>query len=39
MNFGISTMPFEDYQLKSKLTLLKEAGIKYIEVKAEKNIS
>jgi len=33
MNFGISTMPFEDYQLKSKLPLLKEAGIKYIEVK------
>jgi len=33
MNFGISTMPFEDYQLKSKLLLLKEAGIKYIEVK------
>jgi sugar phosphate isomerase/epimerase len=33
MNFGISTMPFEDYQLKSKLTLLKEAGIKNIEIK------
>jgi len=33
MNFGISTMSLEDYQLKSKLTLLKEAGIKYIEVK------
>ncbi len=33
MNFGISTMPLEDYQLKSKLPLLKEAGIKYIEVK------
>ena len=33
MNFGISTMPLEDYQLKSKLTLLKEAGIEYLEVK------
>ncbi|MGB2782967.1 MAG: sugar phosphate isomerase/epimerase family protein [Atribacterota bacterium] len=33
MNFGISTMPLEDYQLKSKLILLKEAGIKYLEVK------
>jgi sugar phosphate isomerase/epimerase len=33
MEFGISTMPLEDYQLKSKLPLLKEAGIKYIEVK------
>jgi len=33
MNFGISTMPLEDYQLKSKLPLLKEAGIRYIEVK------
>jgi len=33
MNFGISTMPLEDCQLKSKLPLLKEAGIKYIEVK------
>jgi sugar phosphate isomerase/epimerase len=33
MNFGISTMPFEDYQLKSKLPLLKEVGIRYIEVK------
>ena len=33
MNFGISTMPLEDYQLKSKLPLLKEAEIKYIEVK------
>jgi len=33
MNFGISTMSLEDYQLKLKLTLLKEAGIKYIEVK------
>ncbi|MEA1939445.1 MAG: sugar phosphate isomerase/epimerase [Candidatus Caldatribacteriota bacterium] len=33
MNFGISTMPLQDYQLKSKLFLLKEAGIKYIEVK------
>ncbi len=33
MDFGISTMPLEDYQLKSKLTLLKESGIKYLEVK------
>jgi sugar phosphate isomerase/epimerase len=33
MEFGISTMPLEDYQLKSKLPLLEEAGIKYIEVK------
>src|SRR5665811_2467314 len=33
MNFGISTMPLEDYQLQSKLTLLKEAGIEYLEVK------
>ena len=33
MNFGISTMPIEDYQLKSKLPLLKEVGIRYIEVK------
>lgn len=33
MNFGISTMPLEDYQLKSKLPLLKEVGIRYIEVK------
>lgn len=33
MNFGISTMPLEDYQLKSKLTLLREAGIEYLEVK------
>lgn len=33
MEFGISTMPLEDYQLKSKLPLLKEVGIKYIEVK------
>ena len=33
MNFGISTMPLEDYQLKSKLTLLKEVGIEYLEVK------
>ncbi|MDP2944839.1 MAG: sugar phosphate isomerase/epimerase family protein [Atribacterota bacterium] len=33
MNFGTSTMPLEDYQLKSKLPLLKEAGIRYIEVK------
>jgi len=33
MNFGISTMPLEDYQLKSKLPLLKEAGIRYIEIK------
>lgn len=33
MNFGISTMPLEDYQLEKKLPLLKEAGIKYIEVK------
>ena len=33
MNFGISTMPLEDYQLKLKLPLLKEAGIKYLEVK------
>jgi len=33
MEFGISTMPLEDYQLKSKLPLLKEVGVKYIEVK------
>jgi sugar phosphate isomerase/epimerase len=33
MNFGISTMLLEDYQLKSKLPLLKEVGIRYIEVK------
>jgi len=33
MDFGISTMPLEDYQLENKLTLIKEAGIKYIEVK------
>lgn len=33
MNFGISTMPLEDYQIKSKLPLLKEVGIRYIEVK------
>jgi sugar phosphate isomerase/epimerase len=33
MEFGISTMPLEDYQLKSKLPLLKEAGIRYIEIK------
>jgi sugar phosphate isomerase/epimerase len=33
MNFGISTMPLEDCQLKLKLPLLKEAGIKYLEVK------
>ena len=33
MDFGISTMPLENYQLKSKLTLLKELGIKYLEVK------
>jgi len=33
MNFGISTMPLEDYQLKSKLPLLKEVGIRYIEIK------
>ena len=33
MNFGISTMPLEDYQLKTKLHLLKEVGIKYIEIK------
>ncbi|OQY40804.1 hypothetical protein B6228_00930 [Candidatus Atribacteria bacterium 4572_76] len=33
MNFGISTMPLEDYQLESKLTLLKEVGIEYLEVK------
>lgn len=33
MNFGISTMPLEDYQLKLKLPLLKEAEIRYIEIK------
>jgi len=36
MNFGISTMPLEDYQLEKKIPLLKEAGIKYIEVKPKK---
>jgi len=33
MNFGISTMPLEDYQLGKKCDFLREAGIKYIEVK------
>jgi len=33
MNFGISTMPLEDCQLKLKLPLLKEAGIRHIEIK------
>jgi len=36
MNFGISTMPLEDYQLEKKLPFLKEVGIKYIEVKPKK---
>ena len=33
MKLGLSTMPLEDFQLRSKLTLLRDAGIKYIEVK------
>jgi len=33
MEFGISTMPLEDYQLDKKLAFLKEAGIRLIEVK------
>ena len=36
MNFGISTMPLEDYQLEKKLNLLNDAGIKYIEIKPQK---
>jgi len=33
MNFGISTMSLEDYQLDKKVSFLKEAGITHIEVK------
>lgn len=33
MELGLSSFLFEDYKLESKLPLLKEAGIKYIEVK------
>ncbi|MHC2993907.1 MAG: sugar phosphate isomerase/epimerase [Candidatus Atribacteria bacterium] len=33
MELGLSSFLFEDYKLESKLSLLKEAGIKYIEVK------
>ena len=33
MELGLSTFLFEDYELRSKLSLLKEEGIKYVEVK------
>lgn len=33
MELGLSSFLFEDYKLKSKLPLLKEEGINYIEVK------
>ena len=33
MELGLSSFIFEDYQLKSKIPLFRDSGIKYIEVK------